>query len=178
MTKQLAYLIGVPGAGKTALMRYTLRNVPILAQHSKPFAHIEYPAGVELGGIRPGFGGTDMLPFNCQPAVVAWLASTMVECVVAEGDRLANAKFFGCAGDLGWELTLFYLYCPDDISASRRVDRGSNQNQSWLAGRKTKVANLVESYKERIVWLDATMPLASLAQILLRHPAFVRIQGE
>jgi hypothetical protein len=176
MTRDLMYLIGQPGSGKTTLMRATLLHLPTV-QVQQPFAHLLFPNGIEIGGIRPGFGGTDMLPMNCQPGVIQWLQNSAFSKVVAEGDRLANDKFFAAMKGNGWNVHVVYLRCDDGLAADRRALRRSAQNVTWIKGRISKVERLSLLWVPAEWVLDAAQPLHELASRLRQHPVVAALAG-
>lgn len=172
--RRLMYLIGQPGSGKTTLLRATLADVPC-EQLDKPFALLRYPGGYEVGGIRAGFGGSDVLSLNVQPAVLRWLRALPPCAVLVEGDRLANDKFFVEALLAGYDLSVVWLRCPDPVAQARRDARGSHQDATWLAGRKSKVERLGEAWASSNWILDATLPINTLARTLRAHPAIQQV---
>lgn len=149
MSGARAYLVGVPGAGKTTLMRHLTAGLRTIAI-SKPLAHMVYLEadgpriiGMELGGRHDTFGGTDRLSMSVQPSAIAlvarWASDNPESVIVAEGDRLATATFLDAlGGDLVW------LDTPAEEARARRDGR-SMQNAVWIRGRETKVRNLVSS---------------------------------
>lgn len=178
MSRHLLYVIGVPGSGKTTLVRELVlgrrrRVVP------KPFAHTVYEDGlVQLGRDRQGHGGTDALSMSVQPHVIAALQAGAWERILAEGDRLANTGFFAAAQGAGYGLTVVLLTLPAEAAAARRSARGTHQDERWLRGRESKVANLWAWAKDNVADVrafDATLSAAELAALLADHPA---IRGE
>lgn len=170
----LLYLIGIPGAGKTSLLRAVLAGLEGVPDEGPP-AHVRYPGGVMIGRERDGFGGTDALPLNVQPVVIQWLQHLDVPAVVAEGDRLANERFFRAVSAQGWRLSVVYLDVPTWIAAERRCRRGSNQDPAWIRGRESKVALLADRWSDPKWWLDGMQPLEQLAGRLREHPAIVTL---
>lgn len=138
----LFYLIGEPGIGKTTLFEELTRGLDAVL-YDQPFAHRHYACGVvELGRRRDGgFSGTDALAMNVQPKVLEYLESARPSLVMAEGDRLGNVSFLTDVKRIGYEVHLYQLWAPG-VAATRRAYRGSNQNETWLAGRITKVKNV------------------------------------
>lgn len=158
---RLLYLIGVPGSGKTTAMRGALA---LLGLHRHPASSVPFAAelllrtrtvgpsarvdhfGYHLGRERHPFGGTDTLPMNVQPKVLAWMADlALPSVVVGEGDRLGNGAFLDAARALGWQVQLVHLDVPSTVAEARRGARGTTQNATWLRGRHTKVARLGQS---------------------------------
>jgi hypothetical protein len=196
--KELLYVIGAPGVGKSSAVRLameSLRTRPDVTE--QPFLHLSYPqhrvdggTGYEpdpiimLGGWREGFGGTDTLPMNVQPKVLEVLEhwedhdTERPGRIIAEGDRLANDKFFVAASWLGWNLTVISLEAPPDVLAKRRRAREqqlgtSPQNESWVRGRETKAARLAEQWcfpTGRIDTVNRTP--RDIAEIILAQPMF------
>jgi GTPase SAR1 family protein len=135
------YLIGEPGVGKSTLMEELTRDLPY-EEAEKPFPIRRYDCGVvELGKRRESFSGTDAYAMNVQPMVEQWLEGVRPRMVMAEGDRLANGKFFQRLVDLGYDLTVYHLYGPEQAEI-RRSERGSHQDPTWLKGRVSKVEKL------------------------------------
>jgi ribose 1,5-bisphosphokinase PhnN len=143
--KRVVYIIGAPGAGKTTLMRETMAPYQTI-QHAAPFAHIEYDHPtervVQLGKDRGTFSGTDALSMSVQPNVMKWLQYCDYETIMAEGDRLANDKFFDACESTLDGLVLVLVDTDPEVAAARRKMRGSKQDPAWLKGRITKVEHL------------------------------------
>ncbi len=175
--KQLLYLIGQPGSGKTTLLQAALAGLDCFLA-PRPFAHIVYAHGVQIGAMRDTFGGTDALPLNVQPVVTDWLKTCPYDTILAEGDRLANARFFEAVRAMGWVLTVAYLWTPDDMAAWRRQQRGSAQNPAWVKGRITKVRRLAYTYATADWTLDGGLPTDALACQLQTHPVLRRLTGK
>lgn len=157
----LLYLTGQPGSGKSTLVQHLTAGLA-LSGYAQPFQRIEYePSGVvELGGRRAGFSGTDVLSLSVQPRVVSWLTEARPGLVLAEGDRLANGKFFAAVLDIGYDLAIARLVVSANVASSRRQSRaialGSNlQAPSWIAGRVTKNRRIADEWGARVLDLDA-----------------------
>lgn len=164
MRPQLLYIIGVPGAGKSAvtaeLVRGRRRRV-----RTEPFAHTVYEDGlVQLGREREGHSGTDALSMSVQPQAIAALEAQVWARVLGEGDRLANAAFFAAARAAGYHVEVVLIDTPEPVAAERRAARGTNQDPAWLKGRITKVEGLVD---EVTMWLDGTKPVDQIAALLM-----------
>lgn len=166
----LLYIIGTQGVGKSALVAELVKGkkrrvVP------KPFVHTVYEGGlVQLGRERAnGFSGTDALSMSVSPSAIAALESGAWPRVLAEGDRLAHPKFFDAAKSAGYNVDVVLLTAPQFVLTKRRQERGSNQKESWVQGRVTKIERL-DSYVT--IRLDATAPVTGLAKELQNHPVF------
>jgi GTPase SAR1 family protein len=165
--RYLLYLIGLPGAGKSTLLNTALKDVPG-REWPSPFVHIQYPHGAQLGAQRSPFGGTDALALNVQPKVIQWLDHCPYRYVVAEGDRLANRKFFAAVINLGWHLTVALVDVPPVVAQRRRTRRGALQSEIWAKGRLSKLQALLPLVNWR---LDGLESISALADQLNHHIA-------
>lgn len=177
LNRQLLYLIGIPGSGKTTLTEAVLGGVTSLVRKNHTVPHCEYgPGRVQLGFPREGHGGTDALSMSIAPKVFAALEGDDWEYVFAEGDRLATKSFFNGAKALGWNLRVLWLLTPIDVAMERRAARGSTQDETWLKGRITKVYNLGRAFGAEI--LDGSLPVAELAASLREEEVIRALLGE
>lgn len=163
-----AYFIGEPGIGKSTLIaRLTAGMHP--EWRPKPFSHGIYrdDTGValaaQIGGPHDQFPGTDRLSMSVGPKAIDWLAQAPVPFVFGEGDRLASESFFCAMEEWCDEWHLFVLSARQDVTQGRRAERGSNQSEAWLKGRRTKFLRLSHEWRERAVVLDAVRPTEELA---------------
>jgi thymidylate kinase len=172
-----AYIIGEPGAGKSTLVR-ALTDSHRPEWRRKPFAHAVYfdeggrTAAVQIGGDHDQFPGTDRLSMSVQPRAIEWVLSAPAPAVFAEGDRLATAGFLAALEAVCDEWWLILLATPFDVARERRAGRGSDQNETWLRGRQTKVQRLAAAHPERLVALDGRRTPEELADRLRELPAF------
>lgn len=155
MTK-LIYMIGAPGSGKSTAMRAATKHLQRVPWYDDDYVARDLllsPAGdlvaVELGKRRGDFAGTDALGMSVIGQAEEYLATLPEQppIVLAEGARLANARFLRFALDQGMDVSLLYL---DNPQAGRwRSDRalklGKTQNEAWAKGRATAAANLADS---------------------------------
>jgi energy-coupling factor transporter ATP-binding protein EcfA2 len=175
--KQLLYLIGVPGSGKTTLSNAVLGDVPFEVQDYDPVPHMRYGAGrIQLGLPREEHGGTDALSMSIAPKVREALLSNRWQYVFGEGDRLATGSFFDQVTAAGWQLRVIWLLTPPGIAVQRRRARGSTQNESWVRGRTTKVYSLGRRYAD--VTLVGDLPIESLVATLREEEVIQALRGE
>lgn len=171
----LDYLVGVPGAGKSTLVEAVTAGVPRKAATLASVPVVVYDGGmVELGRRRDSFSGTDALSMSIQPKAINLLtilagADAAWHRLFGEGDRLANLNFLLAAREAGWHVTLLHLDVPEEVAAERRRERGSKQTETWLKGRRTKVARLVTNARAvgfDVRTIDGTPQVSDIAATL------------
>jgi len=148
MSKSL-YLIGEPGVGKSTVLSAFCANY-LLGLEQQLLAKLwgdelfveDKLFGYRLGRTRESFSGTDALAMSVNPDAVQWVNTyPLPQIVVGEGARLANKKFLTALND---KTSLLLVLVVANNAAERRLDRGSNQNPSWIKGRATASLNLFE----------------------------------
>ena len=140
---------GEPGSGKSTLMKRVIKHFALEPKYDSfklvPYLTKDYI--FVLGKYEEGevFSGTDRMSMAVQPEAVKFLASLPTESVVIyEGDRLFNNSFLEhCLENYG--LDIIYLKTTKEVRQERYKERGSNQNETWLQGRETKVANILSN---------------------------------
>ena len=142
---------GEPGAGKSTLMKkilYTFKMQPIFDKvklvpyHKSPDKEYYILGKYEEGEV---FSGTDRMSMAVQPEAVKFLASLPNDAIVLfEGDRLFTASFLEHCVE-NYETNIIYLSTDKSVRQERYKERGSNQNETWLQGRETKIANILSN---------------------------------
>jgi hypothetical protein len=161
--KHAMYVIGEPGIGKTTLVQELTAGVDYETTEN-PFAMRVYDGPVTYLGKRRGtFSGTDALSMDVIGKVEQYLEGVAPPYIIAEGDRLANSRFFDFLARNGYELPL-YLLQADGLAERRRLLRGSVQDEKWLKGRATKVRKLAHDFGA--IRLDATPTPATIAKMI------------
>lgn len=156
MKKDLVYLVGAPGVGKSTVMAVLTAGLHRVPRVSGQLRYDGlYPAtappqtprcvGVELGARREKFSGTDALGMAVNPDAIGWISDTTEPLVLGEGARLANARFLLAAVMAGYRLHLVHLSADPAVLAARRAQRGSNQNPAWLRGAETRARRIMDS---------------------------------
>lgn len=142
---------GEPGAGKSTLMNEILDKYSWKLEYDKVklVPYLTNTDGVYVLGkyFEEGqtFSGTDRMSMAVQPEAIKFLASLPSDSIVLfEGDRLFTASFLEHCLD-NYDLEIIYLETDKSIREERYKERGSNQNETWLQGRETKIANILSN---------------------------------
>lgn len=138
---------GEPGAGKTTLMKKLIEKFGVQPEYDsfKLVPYLRKDNIYVLGKYEEGetFAGTDRMSMAVQPEAIKFLASLPANSIVLyEGDRLFNTSFLEHCNET-YDLSIVYLKTDKSVRQERYKERGSNQNETWLQGRETKVANIL-----------------------------------
>ena len=138
---------GEPGAGKTTLMKRIIEKLNVQPEYDavKLVPYLRKDDIYVLGKYEEGevFSGTDRMSMAVQPEAIKFLAMLPDNAVVLyEGDRLFTASFLEHCLE-NYNLDIIYLKTTKETRQERYKERGSNQNETWLQGRETKVANIL-----------------------------------
>lgn len=152
--KKLIAIIGMPGTGKTTLMREWMstrewvQDKPIDLVESHVCGKIRVLGKYEDG--QP-FAGTDRLSMAVQPKVIEYLQHNDDDVIIFEGDRLTSKQVFSTAVDLGYDVRIIELVVSDSERERRYKVRGSEQSENFISGRRTKVRNVVDAFSENFL---------------------------
>jgi gluconate kinase len=146
---KLVYLIGLPGCGKSTVMKEFMsrydgwkqeRPIDLLDSHVSGNIRV-------LGKYEEGetFSGTDRLSMAVSPKAVEWASTNPDEFVVGEGDRLNNKKFFESVTDL----CIIHLSVTDLERQRRYEERGSDQSAKFIQTVRTKCSNIIEHFGDK-----------------------------
>lgn len=160
MLPTVIWLLGEPGAGKTALARALLgvetmrctRTMPPAPKATKGW--VFYAERVVAAGwyCNDPFDGADTVPYN---GVVPWIDWWMREYVappdltILDGDRFSHLSAMQEIRAL--RPTVRFACCmlelPAAVAAERRAARSSKvQNASWVKGRATKARRFFSDF--------------------------------
>ena len=140
---------GEPGAGKSTLMKEIISKYNWLKVYDevKLVPYLQYDCNYILGKYDEGetFSGTDRMSMAVQPEAIKFLASLSNDSIVLyEGDRLFTSSFLEHCLD-NYDLEIIYLQTQKEVREERYKERGSEQNETWLRGRETKLANILSN---------------------------------
>lgn len=145
--RHIVGVIGVPGTGKSTLMRKFLSKYSWDTVTPAPLLNSLYSKELDLyvfGKYEEGevFPGTDKLSMAVQPVAQDFIGQTSSN-ILFEGDRLTSQKFFDfLLGLPKTNVELIVLKARKDILTSRYAERGSDQSETFLKGRETKISNV------------------------------------
>ena len=141
---------GEPGCGKTTLMKRIIEDIKPIPKYSefKLVPYLQKDNIFILGKYEDGevFSGTDRMSMAVQPEAIKFLDSLPKNSILLfEGDRLFTASFLEHCVE-NYDTSIIYLKTERSIRQDRYKERGSNQNETWLAGRETKVSNIMSNF--------------------------------
>ena len=145
---------GQPGTGKTTLFRKFMEDKKWIETAPAKLVVASYNTEKDLyilGKYEEGetFAGTDRLGMSVQPNMQEWIASHNCN-VLFEGDRLTNSKFYDFLLNLpNTDVKIIILSTADIELKKRYISRGSNQSETFLKGRETKISNILNNFEYR-----------------------------
>lgn len=158
MIKNIVAIGGIPGTGKTTIMRKLIDRADDWVA-VKPIQLLDsiYSKSLRtyvLGKYQPWYDGegyaqgTDRLSMAVQPAAMKWFKEIEADpdntdSVLFEGDRLFTQTFLEFCSGLdcnGFDIAM--LTTNQNILDARYAQRGSDQSEKFIKGRRTKYSNL------------------------------------
>jgi hypothetical protein len=156
------HYIGEPGTGKTTLMWEKLRALREVEQDELvKEGYVRYHKFTKqkviiFGVYEEGavFAGTDRLAKTAPPKFREWIVANKEKyadwVLLSEGERFSNSP------TLDWlfaetDMHLVSLKVSEEELERRRAARNNTQNESWMKGMATRIANLCEKYPHEVV---------------------------
>lgn len=138
---------GEPGAGKSTLMKRIISHFNMEPKYDsyKLVPYLLSDNVYVLGKYEEGevFSGTDRMSMAVQPEAIKFLATLPSNAVVLfEGDRLFTASFLEHCCE-NYDTHIIHLRTEKEVRTERYKERGSNQDETWLRGRESKIANIL-----------------------------------
>lgn len=150
MSLKLIGIVGMPGTGKTTLMREWMskrewtKDTPIKLLDTLISGNIRLFGKYEEGDT---FAGTDKLSMAVQPVALDYLRNYATHDVnIFEGDRLTSVAFFREAVKEGYDVSIIVLKVDDETREKRYKERGSEQSETFIQGRRTKIQNIIDNF--------------------------------
>jgi len=140
---------GEPGSGKSTLMKRIIKTIKAVPKYNeyKLVPYLQYFEIFILGKYEEGevFSGTDRMSMAVQPEAIKFLAQLPEHAIVLfEGDRLFTSSFLEHCVEK-YDTSIIHLVTDKSIRQERYKERGSTQNETWLAGRETKISNITSN---------------------------------
>ena len=137
---------GEPGSGKTTLMKNLIEKYKPEPKYNsfKLVPYLQKDNIYILGKYEDGevFSGTDRMSMAVQPEVIKFLDFLPKDSIIMfEGDRLFTSSFLEHCVD-NFDTKIIHLMTSKSVREERYKLRGSKQNETWLAGRESKISNI------------------------------------
>ena len=151
------FVVGMPATGKTTLVRKFLEPFSsyLVASPKWTVCGDVCAAGHYGGGT---FDGADTIAFDgAMRTLEFWGANSFFGCMwtFLDGDRMSNRKCLAYADRVSLPVCVL-LDAPDDVVEGRMEGRGSNQNPSWVKGRKTKSKRFYDEFEGPKACIDSS----------------------
>jgi uridine kinase len=141
---------GEPATGKTSIMREVKSGFGTCVNFKYGLVRGENTNGIYFIGVFDGdkFEGTDKLSMAVQGDFIDFVKNYLREddVVILEGDRLFTKSLIE---ELKPEIII--IECDDDVLEKRHKIRKDSQSETFLTGRRTKINNIKQAYKHRIL---------------------------
>ena len=154
---EIVYIIGLPGTGKSTLMRAILDKMS-----DDPKAELRKEEGVTFHvfpdyetivlGIydEQVFSGTDRLSKSIGPKFREWLPKAKDKypgwTLLGEGERFSNNPNLDAMFEIGSPMELLHTFVDEETLEERRRARNNTQDPKWMKGMKTRITNLCKKY--------------------------------
>jgi hypothetical protein len=157
---KIVYYIGVPGTGKTTLMRMILNEQRMVEADEfvkeglVTYHRFAKQKVIILGKYDEGtFAGTDTWSKGVGPKFRQWLVDNREKysdwAVFGEGERLSNQPNMDAMFE-GESMKLVCLKVSEEELERRRAARNNVQNESWMKGMRTRIENLCKRYPHEV----------------------------
>lgn len=150
--KTAVVIIGVPGTGKSTLMRQIMGELDILTGETDgKFFKEGLVIGHTFGGVivfgdyqNPDevFPGLDRASMAIMPEFKQFIEKKQPQKILLEGDRLGSLSTIEFLLKEGYDLMIMILEADPSIVEERYKKRGSNQTDTFLNAKHTKVNNI------------------------------------
>ena len=156
----VTFFIGVPGTGKTTLMREKLAKLrkveqdELVADGMVKYHKFEKQKTLVLGIYDDStFAGCDKLAKSVGPKFREWLVDNAESYegweLVMEGERFMNDKTLPLLFEQE-SMKLVCLKVSEEELVRRRAARNNTQSSTWLKGMTTRVQNICNTYLHEV----------------------------
>jgi hypothetical protein len=157
----LTHYFGVPGSGKTTLMREKISKLKETEEgefvEEGLVKYHRFPSQKTLIlGIYDDrtFSGTDAWSKGVGPKFRVWLQENFEKysgwSVFSEGERLSNKPNLDAMFATG-AMELVLVDVSQETLNERRAARNNTQNESWMKGMETRIRNLCAAYPHTVL---------------------------
>jgi predicted kinase len=145
--KKAIIIIGQTAGGKTTyIKKQFLSNIKDINYLDKPIKRTEGLLGTDkilMFGHHKGekrCEGSDELSMSILPQLIEYINKEKgnFDILIAEGDRINNQRFFDFVKSLNIIIELKYFCCSIQESMQRRLETGSNPNETFVKTTRTK----------------------------------------
>jgi hypothetical protein len=154
---KIVYYIGCPGVGKTTRMREIIAEFRKVEQDEfvkeglVTYHKFAKQKVIVLGRYDDGtFAGTDTWSKGVGPKFREWLTAALEMysdwVIYGEGERLSNQPNMDAMFNEKIGMKLVCLEVSEKELERRRAARNNTQNESWMKGMRTRIANLCNKY--------------------------------
>jgi hypothetical protein len=161
---KLTHYFGVPGCGKTTLMRNKLNALEAnergenVQEGLVRYHKFEKQKTIVLGVYDDStFAGSDKLSKGVGPKFRQWLLDNEEKYkewdILSEGERFSNNPTLDAMFATG-NMTLVLVQVSDEELEKRRAARNNTQNETWMKGMQTRMTNLAQKYPHTIFLND------------------------
>lgn len=158
---KLTHYLGVPGCGKTTLMRGKIKALEAnepgenVQEGLVRYHKFENQKTIVLGVYDDStFAGTDKLSKGVGPKFRQWLLDNAEKYagweVLSEGERLSNNPTLDAMFATG-NMNLVLVQVSEEELERRRAARNNTQNESWMKGMCTRISNLCAKYEHTVL---------------------------
>lgn len=148
------FVVGPPGVGKTSMVRELFKMLDPFGAASmtmKPKWTVSQGIYAAAGHYTGGtFDGADTVPYTGAMQALDFLEENLKKwkpkLVLFDGDRFSYSTALERVKGLIPDTRVAHLQATPEMLAARRLERGSKQNPTWLAGRETKARRFVEGF--------------------------------
>ena len=181
-------VVGVPGVGKTTLVRNVMRMTGGVQESRRVCPHVQLHEQRRGGLVVLGTynvpasvvcQGTDLMSMSFRKPFVAWLRDnpSPPRRILAEGDRVSNDKVIADLEDLGYRVNIVFVDPPLEVQQKRHGERPHSQTVAFVESQRTKIRNFVFSQGHLVYRLE-DVPISfgttTLLNLLdLPHPVFL-----
>ncbi len=169
MKPTVLWIVGEPGVGKSTLTRAILDLygpvTNLLTDPKWTWVGTQASAPGHFHGGK--FDGTDTLPISQIKTAVEFLRSSISrELCVIDGDKLSTQAAVEAVVE-SQARPMCVLLIGDGLAAERRIERGTDQDKSWIKGRRTKASNFWDKFPGKKMMLSPVLRPGEVADVVM-----------